>query len=233
MPSYPRLNTFTEVCMSDAMATSQRRARDIMERDIFGIEEAIRHFGIPHPERIEPFWYVPWEEETLKKYGGAYLLTAPLSYSIVEILEKVCNKDQISSFCRDWPDWETFFGGADKPKWWLIRKTPAPNSADLTFGNQLNALSRDEKVPPARVMIYAIAGHFLETGEWLYENTFVRCSDGISKDRGVRIGHFGSSGLLIQKDWSDGHGPSLGLASARKPEENVSRRVGRLKLKRV
>jgi hypothetical protein len=47
--------------------TSQKRAREIMGRNTFGIEEAIRHFGVnPTRQQIAALSEIPCSEETLE-----------------------------------------------------------------------------------------------------------------------------------------------------------------------
>ncbi len=66
-------------------------------------------------------------------------------------------------------------------------------------------------------MVYTIIGHFLATGERLFENVYVRCSDVGSGGSRVDVGHFDSEGLDVFRGYSDGHCHDfLGLSSARK-----------------
>ena len=65
-------------------------------------------------------------------------------------------------------------------------------------------------------MVYTIIGHFLATGERLFEDIYVRCSDVDSVGYRVVVGGFGSNGLGVDGHWDDCRGGGVGVASARK-----------------
>jgi len=70
--------------------------------------------------------------------------------------------------------------------------------------------------PTARVMVYAIIGHYLATGERLFERIYVRCSDLFSDGSRVLVGNFDSDGLRVRDYWVGSPYVSIGLSSARK-----------------
>ena len=65
-------------------------------------------------------------------------------------------------------------------------------------------------------MVYTIVGHYLSTGERLFENVYVRTSSLDSDGLRVYVGHFDAGGLRVGYIWDDYRSAYLGLASARK-----------------
>ena len=65
-------------------------------------------------------------------------------------------------------------------------------------------------------MTYTIIGHYLATGERLFRNLYVRCSDVDSCGDRVYVGDFGESGFDVYCYWDGSRSSSLGLASSRK-----------------
>lgn len=66
--------------------TSQKRAREIMGRNFFGVEEAIKHFGVnPSRSQLAALAEIPWSEEVLAACRDTHVLVAVLPLSILEI----------------------------------------------------------------------------------------------------------------------------------------------------
>jgi hypothetical protein len=106
---------------------------------------------------------------------------------------------------------------SDTYKWWqLVRKTPVPNSTSKTWQEQQALLSEKEETPTARVMVYTIIGHFLATGERLFENVYARCSDVDSDGYRVYVGYFSAYGLVVSYVWDGRRSGRVGVASVRK-----------------
>ena len=66
-------------------------------------------------------------------------------------------------------------------------------------------------------MVYTIIGHFLATGERLFEQIYVRCVDPDSDGCRVRVGDFDADGLVVNSSEDDTRNNYIGVASARKP----------------
>jgi len=77
-------------------------------------------------------------------------------------------------------------------------------------------LSKDEETPTARIVVYTIVGHFLATGERLFEKIYVRCVDLDSDRRRVYVGRFGAEGMYVDMYWGDVPNDRIGLSAARK-----------------
>jgi hypothetical protein len=117
---------------------------------------------------------------------------------------------------QDWYETENFAKHTDQPSWCLIRKTPVKNSLDKTWSEQQLLLDHQtDEIPLSRQIIYTTVLHFLDTGERLFRNSYVRTSDVDSDGDHVNVGFFGEGGFYIN-GWSDiDQFSSLGVASAR------------------
>jgi hypothetical protein len=192
------------------------RARNIMGKNFFGIEEAIKFFGVkPSKKDLVHLAEIPWSEEVLTSCKNTHVLVAVFQLSILDIRGKV-DKSIFYSHKDAWYNNQKFAKDKGVVGWKLVRKEPIANSTNKTWNDQQALLSKDEETPKAQVMVYTIVGHFLATGERLFENVYVRCSDIDSDGLRVRVGDFASRGLRVRfcsDDDRDGH---LGLSSARK-----------------
>jgi hypothetical protein len=98
----------------------------------------------------------------------------------------------------------------------LVRKEPITNSTSKTWNDQQALLSKDEETPTARIVVYTMVGHFLATGERLFEKIYVRCVDLGSDGSRVGVGRFDAEGLYVNCCWGDCRYDSIGLSAARK-----------------
>lgn len=197
--------------------TSQKRAREIMGRNYFGVEEAIRHFGVnPSRQQLAALSEVPFTEATLEECKNTHVLTAVFPMSILEIRGKVPGSQRLF-YNQDWYNKESFAKDrGEETEWRLVRKDPVPNSTSRTWQEQQALLAKNEETPTARVMIYTVIGHFLATGERLFEHIYVRCSDVDSIGSRVYVGYFGSVGLGVFDYWGVRRYVYVGVSSARK-----------------
>jgi len=194
--------------------TSQKRAREIMGR-IFGIEEAIKHFRInPNRQQLASLSEVPFSEAVLEQCKDTHVLVAVLPISILEIRGKVQDKGLF--YGQDWYDKEQFANERGEVTWQLVRKTPVDNSFSKNWQEQQALLGEDDEVPTAQVMVYTIIGHFLATGERLFEKVYVRTSGVNSDGSPVYVGYFDSNGLNVNDYWDDYRVGSIGVSSSRK-----------------
>jgi len=190
------------------------RAREIMGRNMFGIEEAIQHFGVnPTKREVAVLSEIPFSEETLEACKDSHVLIAVFQMSILDIRSK-----GKLFYNQDWYNEESFAKEKGETEWKLVRKTWVANSTSKTWPEQQALLANNEEMPTARTMVYTIIGHFLATGERLFENVYVRSSDVDSGGGRVYIGSFGSGGLLVGSYWDGYRDGSLGVSSARKSE---------------
>ncbi len=196
--------------------TPQKRAREIMGCNMFGIEEAIRYFGVnPSRQQTAALADIPFTEETLRQCKNSHVLAAIFPLSILDVRSKVYDGQRLF-YSQDWFNKESFAKDRGETEWRLVRKTSVDNSTSKTWSEQQALLSDKEETPEARVVVYAIIGHFLNAGERLFEHIYIRCSDVDSDGDRVDVGYFDSDGLSVSYDWDGYRGVSLGVSSARK-----------------
>lgn len=195
-------------------STSHKNARAIMGKNFFGVEEAIKHFGVnPSKQQLAYLAEVPFTEEVLKSVKDTHVLVAVFPMSILDIRGKVERK-LFYSHDDAWYNKQAFAKDKGEVGWQLVRKVPIADSTNKTWNEQQALLSQDEETPKAQVMVYTIIGHFLASGERLFENIYVRCSDLDSGGIRVDVGRFAARGLYVYR-WR-GDSRSGGLSAARK-----------------
>ncbi len=200
--------------------TTQRVARAIMGTNFFGIEEVTQYFGVkPTKTQLAAFAEIPFTEAELQECRDTHVLIAIFPVSIIDIRKKVERK-LFYSHEDAWYNTESFAKKKGKARWYLILKEPVPNSTSKIWDEQQELLNENEETPEARVMAYTIIGHYLVTGERLFENVYVRCADFDSGGPRVGVGSFGQDGLHVDSG-RDGYryDNRLGLASSRLPAQ--------------
>lgn len=193
--------------------TSQKRARKIMRKNFFGVEEVINHFGIdPTDQQLATLSEIPFSEAVLKESKNTHILVAVFPFSILEIYDK--SKWFCDQSCYNK---EFFARECSKVSWQLVSKTPVSNLTSRNWEEQQAFLGKDNEVPTAQVMVYTIVGYYLVTGERLFEHFFVRTSSLDSVGDRVYIGYFSLEGLRVKRTWSGERINNLGVSSARLP----------------
>jgi len=197
-------------------STSHKQARAIMGKNFFGVEEAIKHFGVnPSKQQLAYLAEVPFTEEVLKSCKDTHVLVAVFPMSILDIRGKVEHK-LFYSHDDAWYNKQAFAKDKGEVGWQSVRNVPIADSTNKTWNEQQVLLSKDEETPKARVMVYTIIGHFLATGERLFENIYVRCSDLDSDGDRIDVGDVDAEGLDVHS-WRDGYRYGIiGLSAARK-----------------
>jgi len=196
--------------MRSPLSLTPKRAVKLFGKNFFGVEEAIRHFGVrPTRNQLVELSEIPFSEVQCKDD----VLMAVFPLSILDLRDKL--EDQML-FCDDWYDHQPFAKERCETSWQLVRKTPIVNSACKTWQEQQSLLSNDEEVPTAQVMVHIIIGHYLATSERLFEYLYVRTSSIDSDGRRVYIGHFNAEGLHLGRYWDNDRRDDLAISSARK-----------------
>ena len=198
-------------------STSQKLAREIMGKNFFGIEEAIKHFGVnATKQQLAYLAEVLFSEEVLKSCKDTHVLVAVFPLSILDI-RGITRKleNQTLFYSQDWYDKQAFAKDKGKVSWQLVRKEPIANSMSKTWNDQQALLSKDEETPTARIVVYTMVGHFLATGERLFEKIYVRCVDLASDGDRVGVGYFDSKGIYVYY-WDGDRNDFVGLSGARK-----------------
>ncbi len=187
---------------------------------IFGIREAIQHFGVkPTRAQLSALAEIPFTEAELRECKDTHILVAVFPVSILDIRNKVGYKlftDDANAFCHDK---QAFAKNKGEAMWCLVRRVPVPNSLGKTWNEQQAILSANEEMPTAQVMTYTIIGHFLATGERLFENINICCSDVSPVGGRVHVGYFSSRshGLYFGAHWDHEYPLTVYVAPLRKP----------------
>ncbi len=211
-------NRLALLCHNNAFepSTSHQAARRIMGQNIFGIEEAIKYYGIiPSKRQLAYMAEVPYSEATLTACKETHVLAAVFRLSGVEIREKVKSKKVF--YKQDWYDTQLFANDKGVFEWHFVRKTPVEDSTRKMWNEQQPLLGETDEVPKFQVMVYAIVGHFLATGERLFDGVYVRCADFDSDGNRAVLG-FSPVGLGVVNGSVDGRDGDIGLSSSRKQE---------------
>jgi len=195
--------------------TTSQNAREIMGKNMFGVEEAILHFGV-NPTRQQTFALseTPFSEAVLEQSKDTHVLVAVFPFSVLEIRGKVESK---LFYDQSWYNKESFAKERGEVTWQLVRKTEVANSTSKKWREQQALLAKNEETPTARVMVYTIIGHFLATGERLFEHIYVRTSSVVSGADRVCVRSFISGDLYLYYCWAGYRCGGLGVSSTRKP----------------
>lgn len=220
--------------------TSQARAREIMNRNFFGVDEATKYLRItPSKREIALLTDIPFSEKTLAMCAHTHILIAVFPLSILDIRSRV---DRNVFSCTDFDiiksrdlyhedillNEQKFAKDHGMIGWHLVRKDHAPNSDNLPWWLQRMLLGINNKVPSARVLIYTIVGYYLSTGARLFNNSYwdlpnIRCSDRLSFGHGVVVSNWRdgdlvgvASGIGCSNYWRLFFDELLGVASERK-----------------
>ena len=203
-------------------SVSQAKDREIMGKNFFGIEEAQKHFGVTLSKRQLAYMAeIPFPEEVLTECKDSHILVAYVPTSIVSVRTKTASVKLPAKhrmfYQQDWYDNNEVGNAAGALEWHLIRKTSVLDSKSKTWQEQQNLLDpKIDETPEANVLVYTIIGHFLNTGERLFEKEYVRTRTRVSVGHRVYVGFFVAEGLLV-RNWDDvNRHDVIGLSAARK-----------------
>lgn len=211
---------------------SQKRALEIMGKNFFGPEEAIKHLMVkPSEQQLADLAIIPFFEEVLEQSRNTHVLVAVFPLSILEIRSKVERKlfrryGDVAWYDNAWYDKLAFASDCGKKaSWRLVRKALVADFRKETLAEHKALLGNDDETPSARVMTYVIIGHCLATGERLFgHNKYARTSSCASNGLSVFVGNFDHSGLqFIDCFYEEAYSPcyKIGLASARRSVLNL------------
>jgi len=177
-------------------STPHQQARAIMGRNFFGVEEASKHFGVNYSEEQHLYLTeIPFNRNVLTSCKDTHVLVAVFPISILVIRSKFvgCFRNHDDA----WYARQAFAVNIGQVGWQLVRKIPLGDATTMTRNQQRILYSKDGETPKAQVVVYTMIGHFLATGERLFEHVYIRCLDGNSRRRRVGVGSFGVKGLSV------------------------------------
>jgi hypothetical protein len=204
---------------------SQKNARKIMGKNMFGIEEAIKHFRIkPTYEQLEALSTVPFLETTLEQCRDTHVLAAVFPLSILELQKLSPYVIWMFNFFDKELDTltEAFLMERRRVTWQLVHKTEISNSTYKSLREQQALLGKNDEIPSAQVIIYTIVGHYKNTNEQLFKEISIRTSSLSLNSNYVLISGLKSPllNLSINTGASDNQPQSdLGITTARKPDQ--------------
>lgn len=193
--------------------TDEKMARAI-GIPVFDVQEAIQHFKVkPTKAQLAALSVIPFSEQELREVKDTHILVAVFPMSILDV-RKVNNK-LFYSETGGWYESEKFAKDKGEAGWHLVRKTIVSNSTRKNWNEQQSLLGDNEEIPTARVAVYTIIGHYLNTGEKLFEKIYARCSDLASDGNRVSVGFFDSDGLGVSYYWYGYRSDYFGVSSSR------------------
>jgi hypothetical protein len=196
-------------------ATTQERAREIMGKNFFGVEEAVKYFGVnPTRQQLAALSEVPFSEGLLQQSKDTHILAAVFPLSILEIRDRVEHK-LFYNHEGAWYDEQPFAREREEARWLLVRKIPA-DKIPKSWQEQEALFGDDDEVPTAQAMVYMVIGHFLATGERLVERRYARTSSVDSRGNRVYLSGVGLDGLGISDYWDAVGYDNEDLSSPRK-----------------
>jgi hypothetical protein len=212
----------------------QQRARRIMGRNFIGIGEVMQHFGARYTDGwLAHLATIPFYEGTLEEYKHTHVLFPGYPYTIQDIRDSgyeelfhTAKRPLESMFlvvCVGAP-WniEYVVKARVDPCWFLIRRDPVPDSTQKYLWQQKLLLSRREAIPRVCEVVYMTILTYLVTGERLFKDVYVRCSDAMScSDVRFLVGGFNSRGLSGFPGSDTGHCDGMGLAVMVQPKRLV------------
>lgn len=200
------------------------RAREIMNKNFFGIEEASKYFG-PNPtcQQLVALSEIPFSEAVLEQYKDTHLLIAIFPLSLLDMQKKfgIGRDGMLFDGLTDWESFknEDFIEEQGEISWQLICKTPVEDSASKNWEEQMELVNQNNKVPTAREVFYTIIGNYLAAGEILFNYVFVNTSSVDSHGLHIGIGAFKRNyGYNMGRFTPEAKYTYLRLSSARRHE---------------
>ena len=204
----------------------QEFARSIMGANFFGVEENAKYFGISVSPSDPAYYNIPYAEATLREKASTHMLVlVPRGYSILDLQAKL--PAGVIAFCDAWNAGEAFASdkGTYATGWHLIRRDLMPGSLGIVQHLQDAMLFGTwNYFPYARPLVFALAGHYMATGEVLLPGVFSRTADftyppGTTYLKTVFAGGnaYGAK-VGICSDWGETADPTIGVAEERNPD---------------
>ena len=191
------------------------QAQSIMGTNFHGVEALEKLLGrnLAKQAKATLNKSVPFSAETLEACRDTHVLVACAGISLMEVWSA-----QTALFYTKRDPWyksQQFATTKVKAGWYLVRKTPVPDSTSKTWTEQRELLTEADEVPSASVLAQAILIHYLETKERLFEAIYVRVSDVDSGGYRVVLGDFDRGGLFVNDRWDVRRG-NVGVSASRK-----------------
>jgi len=190
-----------------------RDAQRIMGENFFGVEDAMRYFGVkPNKQELADLWQIPYPPKVLKECRNSHILVVTFpDLTITQVMRKVGKEP----FCRVVRHIvANYMDSCLQLEWQLVGKDAYPGSAGKSLGRQKELVADGEGVAGAGKLVYAVIGYYLATGKRLIKNISLRTSTDHFGSH-VIVGPFDDGCLCISEELDDGF-DSIGLAYYRR-----------------
>ncbi len=181
-------------------------AQAIMGPNFFGVGEAMLHFGVrPGVRQHAALHRVPWSKEVLRACKDTHALVAVFPLSILQLRDRLPDPQMLFGLERYGYGEKHLARDRGELGWYLVRKEASDLSRGYNFEEQKIMLDRaNEEVATARILVYATMGILLASGQRMFENHHVRCTDVTdSEERGkiyhLLIGSFRNRALIFDQ----------------------------------
>ncbi|MFA6497522.1 MAG: hypothetical protein WCT28_03740 [Patescibacteria group bacterium] len=131
-------------------------ARAIMGENFFGIPEVSSVFGAMTDAKIRALAEIPFSAATLKACRDSHVLFADIGISIVDIRIRMWMENMFTAEANSWYDRQEFAESIEPASWRLLRTSPIEGSENLDWSKQFSIIGKDEQVPTARQVTYAL-----------------------------------------------------------------------------
>lgn len=205
----------------------QARAQSIMGDNFFGPCDAIDYFGVePAVTQLDYLWNIQTVggrvigEDELVSCKDSHVLVALFPLSVKDIFLRTHKKRGVWFNERLTTDFEESSCVKKRAAvgWYLMEKKPQ----QMTFGKNFSQLQgmllageSSLEMVSVQLMVYALAGFFLKTKKWLFEDTLVFCDDP-SESSGAHVIIGQRDGLFVNYYWDTKALPELGTIFVKK-----------------
>ena len=170
------LNQPGKIFESYELVTGQRRAKEIMGKNMISVEDAAQVFGVEFSiKQLNQLFQSTYYEKTLQNFKDTHILFPGYPISIYELSYKKPHLIGYNRECREgfWYDYkDLIYKDTPKCRWYLVKK-------DLIFDNPRPQINDDEEMLSPVEIIYMLVLYQQVTQSRLFSNTYIRC---IKKD---------------------------------------------------
>ncbi|MFH0814484.1 MAG: hypothetical protein V1902_00100 [Candidatus Falkowbacteria bacterium] len=157
--------------------TAQVKLREIMGKNMFGIEDALMHFDAwATSGQIAALDEIPYSKNVLRECKETHVLIADFGLSIRDMWKMHRRLFRYRDKMPDAPS--EFLEKRAAPQWRLIAKYAKIDICNAEDGDTLATLGNDEEMPIARELVYAAIGMRLARGEILFHDVRIRTDEG-------------------------------------------------------
>jgi hypothetical protein len=212
-----------EALLGDVLRTETEAAQIMGRENVPSVLDVLRHFQTPYtPIQLQSLSVIPFTAETLRGCRNTHILVPGHTLNLEDL--RRLHPEQF--YDLEWLHQKALHRrNRGQPRWYLLRKTVAPNTLSIRRRKQLARLGPQEEVPRICEMAYMLVLHQLVHQSHLFEGVYGNCSDSwwcnCYGERFAQIRRNRNDGCLwlngSTEGWFDGW-YNTGLCSSRKPD---------------